>query len=566
MEAYQAIQGWIRAGAVPSEPQRVDPQQATGASVTLRLSGAVVGRASVVDEEGLAVWRASRDAWAEARRRLRPDTREGADDEPEHAELVERTALIAIDLQIAGPLTPIGGAGLEEAAGEASPGLHGVAARVGRRFEAVFPGTMLATNITPAQGLVIAMSALDLPRAGIGDPRVNLDALRREHGLSLYRFEVAHLAQVSSDRPPRFLYRGGRVRQMSEINERSLREFGDGLFEHILAHRWVGEEPFGLMSAYRPWAGDYEQPMIAEARSQALAAYALARWSALMRTEATEALALHYAEAAASLLEKLAQETEEGPDIGASATAAALSLLARAALGADSLSAEANELLDRRCLSLAVEMLENQSASAGERAIVAFALARLSSGDEAPVERDRVRAVVRELFRTTSAGDLPSLMPWLGWAELAMVEDQPDVPAGVALRSFRSTVWRHQVEPRDVGEEGLDLVGGIVFTRGRAPLPSWHTLRPLAFIATMLGDDRLTDDEEVGAELLRLMGSIRFVLQLSVDETHMHMFRDRGRSLGGVRLAPWDHRLTPEANAMALLTVAETLESVRRRR
>ena len=186
--------------------------------------------------------------------------------------------------------------------------------------------------------------------------------------------------------------------------------------------------------------------------------------------------------------------------------------------------------------------------------------------DSAPaVGRDRALESVRALLRETPPGEAVSLLPWIGWAELDLAGDAADIPSEIALRDVRSMVWRHQLQPADVGEDGRDLVGGVVFTRGRAPLPSWQTMRPLAFLATMFGDDRLTDAADVPDEATRPLASLRFVMQLAVGDAEMHMFRDRARALGGVRLAPWDQRQTLEASSLALLTLSEAIHAAARR-
>ena len=88
-----------------------------------------------------------------------------------------------------------------------------------------------------------------------------------------------------------------------------------------------------------------------------------------------------------------------------------------------------------------------------------------------------------------------------------------------------------------------DLLGGIVFTAARNPLPTWQAARPVAFAATMLADPRLTPPAQVSEQTAALMRSLRFLMQLTADDAGLHMFRDRERALGGVREAPWNQRM-----------------------
>jgi hypothetical protein len=179
-------------------------------------------------------------------------------------------------------------------------------------------------------------------------------------------------------------------------------------------------------------------------------------------------------------------------------------------------------------------------------------------------------SAVRRVYRDTPEGELVSQMPWLGWAELrlASLKGQDDVPAAVSLRQMRKLVWEHQIGPLDESATeqkggGLDLVGGIVFAAhapGAPARPTWQAARPLAFLATMLGEPRLTGPAERNLELARLLAGLRFVRQLEADDTTAWMYPNRSRSLGGVRAAPWDQRMPLDASAMSLLFVCETLK------
>lgn len=192
-------------------------------------------------------------------------------------------------------------------------------------------------------------------------------------------------------------------------------------------------------------------------------------------------------------------------------------------------------------------------------AILAWAMAERAGATgrgRAEAERD-----LRALHRAAEPGALVGLMPWLGWAELALAPEGP-VPAGPALRQIRDRVWEHQLSGEDAGAEEQDLVGGIVFTRGFVSLPTWSSSRPVAFCATMLGDPRLTTREELPGEVIRLLGAMRFLRQLSAGEVECRFYPDAALARGGVRAAPWDHRMPPEATAMAMLSVCEFLRSL----
>ena len=127
---------------------------------------------------------------------------------------------------------------------------------------------------------------------------------------------------------------------------------------------------------------------------------------------------------------------------------------------------------------------------------------------------------------------------------------------------MREQVWKHQLSAAELSGERLDLAGGIVFTAGRNPLPTWHTARPMAFIATMLADVRLTEREEFARELSHVLGALRFLRQLSAGDAEGHMYRLPRRAMWGVRNSVWDQRMAPEATALTLMTVSEVVRSL----
>ncbi|MEC9372261.1 MAG: hypothetical protein VYC34_00385 [Planctomycetota bacterium] len=586
MRAYREIDGWVRAWEAPEAEALLDPRHASGVCVTLRLGGAVIGRSTVVrgagPDDGTMVWRAAREAMAEATGRL-PVERDAL----ERERRVEQAARVMIDVQVAGPMVRIGGASFEEAALGLTPGLDGIAARVEGKIEAIFPGTMLASNLTPAQALTAVVNGLELAivggdsaRVGVGDPRVSIGQLQRTHGLALYRFRAQHVAQTAPGEPPVFLHRGGAIVALSDVRADGLRALGERVVAHALTHRWPGEEAFGLMGTYRPWVGDYEAPLVAPPSEQALAIFAMARFIGLESVQ-HDPRQDEWRAALRELLNALAVVDASETDPADSIASAALARLALIeahdawAFGAPGAGAEIPDecmALFRRCserLQAWVEAGEDrEEVGDAERAVIAYSFSAaapegfLPEGEAGLAEQGR--AMVRRLFRETPPGRVVNLMPWLGWAEVRLA-GAGEIPAEIALRDARSLVWRHQLTFDDAAGLEPDLIGGIVFTAARQPLPSWQSLRPLAFLATMLGDDRLTSEDEAGREAIRLLTSLRFMMQLEAGEEAMHMFRDRGRSLGGIRLAPWDQRLTLDASALALLTIAESLEAVERR-
>jgi hypothetical protein len=180
-----------------------------------------------------------------------------------------------------------------------------------------------------------------------------------------------------------------------------------------------------------------------------------------------------------------------------------------------------------------------------------------AGGPEAAALREQASSAVRSLFRDTTPMNLVTHMPWLGEAEL-LLAGEGEVPAATALVEMRAQCWRVQVQP-DEDPGSPDLVGGLALRTSGTNLPTWHTLRPACFLARMVGDARLTRDDELLREVGRLSRTLRFVRQLTVDEYAASLSVDPPHAMWGVRAAAWDPEQPVDASAMALLVLEESV-------
>lgn len=556
VSAFNEVDSWIRTWRSPGDPQLLDPTGTTGACVTLRLSGRVLGRGTAFGSQRDTVWRAYALARVQAIESLPAE-----DDALRARRIEEMTPRVTLDIQIAGRLTPLLIEDDSAAAMWIEPGIEGVAVRVGDRLEGVFPGTMLSTGVGTIDALRAAMSKLNLP------PRP-LAELKRSANPVIYEFPVRHLAQAREQAQPEFLHRGGRVIPLGEVTGARLRSAASAISKHLVSHAWPGSEPCGMTGEYLALSDRYE-PVIAAPLEQAACAFALARYSTtpgIAEQDASRARRF-----AAELLDRLVAVAPEESDPAEDPLACAMWVSAARVLGESGVMLGAPEdararMLQglHRAVALKGDAANWNSASpATGRGMIALGLAYASRDDEtlSPL----ARAAVRSVFRETEAARLVSEMPWLGWAELALAQREVPLPGAVALLDMRAAASQFRLDEDELEPSAMDLLGGIMFTRSQIPLPTWHTLRPAAFLATMLGDPRLTPSQDVVAQLADLKPILRFTLQLMMDDPALLMCRDRERSLGGVRPAVWEQRAALEPSALALLTISESLRSIEAR-
>ena len=553
MRCYQAIEARVRAWGAPGSEPIEDPPEATGATLTLRLGGRVIGRGVSFADAGHNVARAFDEAWAEAESSLIVEKDALADERR-----LTLAARITTDLEISGALRPLVGATFEAAAMALSPGLDGVAIREGDRITGVFPGTQLATGLLPDRAMRVAAGKLGLPPT-------DLDRMRRDHDLTLYSFRTQHLAQARPGGSPQFLQRGGTYVPLANVTGANLRATADAIASHLLTHAWTGPEAYGLRGDYHPTSGLYE-PLIGEPMDQALVAFALARYAQTPGVNAETGA--RSTQLARTILHDLTVIAADEADLAADPVASAMWLAGWMELiGVEPTAREDAEFGAFSTLALGAVRKGIDSSPAwnslapGAKALVAYALVRVGAAGLDADAAARARTIMGELLSGATPAQLASLMPWILWAELEASPGER-VPAELALRDFRSLTWEFQVEESPAQSANADLSGGIVFTRGGMRLPTWQTLRPLAAIATMVGNPTLTSEDELALEVAAVRRSMRFLMQLAIREGELSMVQSERRAIGGVRLALWDQTEGLDANATGLLAVCELLRSV----
>lgn len=491
MAAFAMVRTWINAFAVPE--QVALPAGVSGpASVVLRWQGEIVGRGDDAGAQGPALAEAARKALHEARGRLPipPDATQGA-------ALAALARELTLSVQLGGALVPVSPRTFAQMGEFARAGLDGVAARQGDRVAVVFPEQMLVTGGNPASALASAVSTVT------GDPTLAIpgtltgeaEPVAQRAGMTFARFRVTHLMELGVGETPRFVERGGRLVETREITAASVREHGRRL---------------AMALAARVRAASDATP-----EELSLSAFVLARYAAAQRELGHDApgAAMEISRAVVRELVESRDARGPTPDVDA-ATVLALLELRRI----DPSSPEPPAALLE---SVRGAFVEGAGWSPGvrpaSRGLVALALAR--AAPEAGEGRTHAQQAVRAAFRESAPGDLVALMPFLAWADLALTPAGSELPSAVALNELRLQVMGHQVREDDLAPEDACFLGGVVFSRGQRREPTWLSLRPAAFLASMLREPAVTSGPEFFPTLSASLAAARFARQLAVDET-----------------------------------------------
>lgn len=548
MAAFNAVESWVRAVEVPKDPTLFPATRS--AYIVLRLDNRVIGRGVSLREDGAGVWEAAGLAIAEAIQRIPTSNDATASDMRRDA-----AARITISLELGGRLIPLRANGWNQIDAEVNVAMDAVAAKLTVNEEeliaATFPSVMRARGDAPSSGVARAVAEasgdplLALPSDARSTPR----SMREQHGVRLYHCRVTHLAQTAPGVAPTFLYRGSRLIQGSEITRDAIDRWSTNLATHvsrrydILSYNPVAET--GPISPRAPMAP--ELAITIRALEQRLARPGM---SDDAREEASQAIA--------AMRNRLREQFPK--DRAISAINAAAMVLAGVAGAADpAIQLRVDDALDAAVTN---DGTWSPTVAPASRAFIAWALverAEALDGDARQNALTRADRAVRSIYRDTPEGDLVGQMPWLFFAERTLAQGADTIPAAATLRNVRDLIIRHQLTSSDAGDEGLDLIGGVVYTRQGAALPNAQSARAITFLCGAMSDPRITNSDESLRQLTHALAGIRFLRQLTMDEASGHIAIDPHIALGGVQAAAWDPGQPIEASALSLLAAREIL-------
>lgn len=551
-DAARQVLRWIQEWNV-SEPG----PELNGASVCLRLDGKVIGRSEVYGQGSDPLGEATRAAMLRAAGNL-----------PANWDVRSEAARnrLMIEVELPGPLVPLDGVSDAELTLGVSPGLDGVAVRVGDRVAARFPLQMLPARESSAQAIRSLVAELS------DDPGRGLSEIRelRELGFVFYRFQTVQLAQLDPRSTPVFLHRGGRVIEPGEVSTPTLHAMADGLAQHLINRRWPGIEPFGMMGTIDPVTGRVE----ARAEHPATQALVISALSTYARLDGGDTDTQQRAKnAIGELVRELSDvaEDEVAPWEDPGGAAAVIVALGDARGLFDANDHNVGTMSDRchQRLLLAVDLRRggfNPETPEAAWGIVALAAVRLALAGDPNVSTTLADGVVRAAFRETPGPMLVSQFPWLGWADMELAGASGPIKSTTAMLEVRRQINEHQLDVTTLSPSDRDLAGSVVFSTGGSPLPNWNSIRPLPLLADMLADARLTGGTlgtgEAADEIGHLLGLVRFARQLASDPADAHMYLRPERARWGVRMALWDPRMPLESSALALDGVCRTLHAV----
>ncbi|MFM7052141.1 MAG: hypothetical protein ACKOYN_08430 [Planctomycetota bacterium] len=516
--AFMRARAWLDADAMPALEAAGSQAAIEGAAAVccvLRLDGRVVGVGTDDAGDALMVRRALGRAVARA---LGDETiravRDAAGDRV--------TVRLSLELEAAGPLRPLIGRTIDEAARRIDRGAEGVAVRRGDAVFRTYPARMSATDAAGSPARAIAALLVD---AGL--PAKDLPEFSRDDRVSLARFASTRLRQRDPESEPVEVTRAGRTVRNDEASAAAARTTALLLASRLAAQvvaRDAARPDAGraLLGAYNPTSDEFDPPF-AGARDEALAAYALAEAS---RSAHLPEPTRRIARAAASALAGSPERAE------ADAAVRLLRALALRLADDGTLAAIAEQA--------ARQALAEQDAGAAELQALRAALLAAS-----PAGADRADAAARLAVLVARgdlrANDLAECLPWIACA----VRLAPEASSIAASEPLARVCDALRNASRADGPD--DLRGGLALSVGAAP-----DAQCLRFLGPLIA---------LGApDAAFTRAALRFAMQHAAQSPWTDGFRNPSRLTGLVRESLWSDDCPPAATAAALLVALRAAE------
>ncbi|MCC7146966.1 MAG: hypothetical protein IT443_11025 [Phycisphaeraceae bacterium] len=443
----------------------------------------------------------------------------------------------------------------------------------------IWPATALAANISPRSQLAALLKDTGTSPAVI-DRQIPLIA--RPNGPTLYRFNVLHLVRPAPNQPITLLMRGNVVLPPVSVTGPTVDDMAKQMTDHLLA-RLRSDGSF--VGTYLPTSDQFD-PAQAPLHDVALIAYVLARRAQVLADTSPAPAQLEPTLEACRVALRYLSKTLLPSDAPAEPAARALVILTALSLhDTDDHKIERDAMAQRLITvqtpqgwfvppapGIAPGSERTQGSAPGSaggyvpsnaptQSLVIAALTQLYAQNRDPKLKEAIEAARQALAAATNKTFSLSTQPWQAMADLTWHSIQPDQTTDPRPGLIREAqiLQKLQIDsPPRLGP--ADVVGGFdprPTPAESAPNPDWRSANVLAFLAITLRDTPTLPADEQMHWLLDCGLAARFLGQLMFTPTSAFYARSLPDTVGGVRPALWDNRLSSAPTAMALLAVTE---------
>ncbi len=555
--AYGRVREWVNALELPGLREQDTTVEVPGlraVCIILRHRGGVVGVGIDAAGDSRMVRRAAGRALDEA---LHDPGIAGL---PE-AFRAEAGIRLTLEIEGAGTEFPLPGLDFQTMLPGITTGQDGLALRRGGQWRYLFPAHLRLTNANRMPAIyqrVIGMATeLGCP------PGVSWNEFREKYEITVYGFKTAHLAQHTPSSEPFVPLRGGSIVPLAAADRAGVMHLAHELARHIMTLMVKNMEGrvVRVMDDYEPSTDRYHGH-----GDWALTALVLKRYAEMPGADADLATVAErrYGECLEWLAKNLDSALQKREPTSAMTILALGDTVDPAFIPLRNAATEQvlHAFDEKGYLRTKKRVSSSEADHANAQAVFACALARLLVMKHEKVTPPLVRAGLDSIWNDTPEHQWVRLLPWIGWAELAYAK----ATGGEIIHADRLIALRSLMHASQVGHEGRkgqpDERGGFALQSTAGLKATAQSTIPAAFLATMLRDSRLTPPESRPALTARHLETCRFLMQLTVGEDDLWMYRNSIRAIGGIRNALDDTTQSLDAQALGLLTAIETIESM----
>ena len=574
IDTWLHIRPWIDELHVPPAERIAGPgelgPELDGVSLMLRFQGRIIGVGQAHDRGPGTLRQAVAAAVLDARASQR------VTDLPfEMIESVGKQTSVELELPL--QPQPLLGDTFDEVTASIRPGVDGLAVRRGTTWNWSFPGRMQAFGLAdrPERVLIRLLRELGLP------PK-NPSELRRIDDVEFYRFEVIVLAQESPESMPFESVRGARLIPKPADIKALARELAEGAASNLLTHlasdpsKDVGDIPGADRLADLGLFGDYEistdsyKPMIAPPGDQALAAWALARYSG-ERSDLPAETRSEIRRITGLILERLEaiDPVEEDPLADERCVPlillSALSLYDQEKNLAPALKAPmiVSKAQDRFLEQIDRSETEKPAPDLLVRTLEALAACALSQQDDPVIAPEAAGVMLESVWRDSAPDQLIGVLHFLILADRTLSPNPNLGSHQAASQHLIEASIANQIGHQDslVARDApaRDLLGGFVLSGAPRATSSASSLRPALALASAGRNGLIPAPERQAAWQSALELALRFARQLQIDAAQDYRTPAAMRARGGLKSAPWSNLSRLSDTALALLLATEIL-------
>ena len=518
----------------------------TAAGVVLRLNGRPVGQAWVKQNPDSSLCLAA--ALLKALRQANNDRVLSALPADLRANAPQE---LALEIELVGDTRPLPGDRLDVLASKIDNARQAMAIRAGDQWAFSLPALQQSLNQTRLPWYTMVVMARDVGVEAGADKKFQLP-----QGVVVYRADTRRMAQITAKDAAFEVSRGMVNVPLSDITATALDQMAVAIATHLESRirntDGLSPETLDTLQALGP-AGEYQPALgsmtqqVCSPLEQGMSAFAMARFSEMNFAEKDRLAARAFAITTLQSLQRVVDEEKNPLDNPA---AAAACLLACQSLN-HCVIAWGNPECDEWQRKLKAKVLEqfqlDQRADLQTWALCAAALAQ-----DLPNE---VAKGLMDAWKIRPVDKLLSASPWLLLAQQHVGKSSDLSTAKEAWKLLQIMLVENQLTPKSDPDLAVDLEGGWPIITNGVTGATAQSSRPALTLALAMNPTLFGNTNDVTLQSLKL--ALRFLKQLQVDQASCYAFRDAGKSLGGIRAAPWDSSQPLGANATTLLAILE---------